>query len=160
MFLALNRLKEHMKRTKQLVFLNETFLFFSPRVVWVPRFSSVPVTLSDNWGEQCGVKSCKNQPNTTICMMSEISDLLLSAGLDLTVPRRCLETDFLICPLQVLRCTDVEAVKEKVWVPERGELRDLERGCQLLWFHLKVSRISTKQDFFFFFYFCRDDGGK
>lgn len=42
---------------------------------------SAPVTVSDNWDEQRGVKSCKNQPKASISIMSGCLDLCMPASM-------------------------------------------------------------------------------
>lgn len=89
MFLALNHPKGSCGENTTISSLTENF---PPALFELRASHSAPVTLTDNWDEQCGVKSCKNQPNASISIMSGRSDLCLPAGIALagclhTMPR-------------------------------------------------------------------------
>lgn len=102
---------------------------------------SALVTPSDNWGEQCGVKSCKNQSNATISIMSGRLDLCLPAGVVLAV--------FLFCPPSLVHVHfQTWKWQIKLCGCQRDDMCGLEGGWQL-WGAIRSCHIATKQDFFF-----------
>lgn len=95
---------------------------------------SAPVTVSNNWGKQSSVKSCKNEPNATISILIfgvQIFVCLLPEDMD-----ECLHTKPQAC-VPPLSCLLFVHIRRRWCGCLRGHGCDMVEGLQLWGVHLK-----------------------